>query len=197
MYSHNTFHNPGILIWRYELILSLGSFNIISFSRLSPRLVRAEINLAVTRSPGRQSWTVPTNCTIAAMCPTAFDAIWTMHPRVGEPSPDEWMAFVNHLTLRNINCTSDNAAALVLQINIHARCMCVYVPFFLLCLLFSCAHFFTLLPAYVSLHEMIDKLKRKWACCDFYSKKLQNCVSTLFEYIFFLNFTVCIFIYWL
>lgn len=131
MYSHNTFHNPGILIWRYELILSLDGFNIISFSRLSPRLVRAEINLAVTRSPGRQSWTVPTNCTIAAMCPTAFDAIWTMHPRVGEPSPDEWMAFVNHLTLRNINCTLDNAAALVLQINIHARCMCVYVPFFL------------------------------------------------------------------
>lgn len=188
MYSHNTFHNPGTLIWRYELILSLGGFNIISFSRLSPRLVRTEINLAVARSPGRQSWTVPTNCTIAAMCSTAFDAIWTMLPRVGEPSPDEWMAFVNHLTLRNINCTLDNAAALVLWINIHAHCVCVYVP-----LSYASVYpFFTLAPVHVSLHEIIDETWNKLSS-TFNHKSFKIMYQLFSNIIFSLNFTVFIF----
>lgn len=84
-------------------------------------------------------------------------AIRTMHPRVsdGEPSPDEWMALVNHLALRNINYAPRRTERhSFLQINIRTRAY-AYFFFVLHVLLISLARPRT----DVSSFETTDELK--------------------------------------
>lgn len=63
-----------------------------------------------------------------------------------EPSPDEWMALVNHLALRNINCAPRRTERLSsLHTNLHTyTCVRLFFP------RTPCTHFF-IPPAHVSL----------------------------------------------